>query len=236
MRKISTAPADDAPAMLCLNNKPIYLRGALHQSYYPDGVYTPREAATLRNDIAYALASGFDFLRIHIKLDDPLLLYYADTLGILLMQDFPNFGEGGDTPLGRRRFEEMMREGFKRDFNHPSIISWCIFNETWGFGGQTELIKFITPDMSPIEMRREAEKIANSSSFRWVHEMWNLAKSLDSTRLIEDMSVVVWEHLAAYGHVDTDINSWHFYIDDYHNAKAHIEDVVAKTYHGSTFN
>lgn len=236
MRKIGTAPADDAPAMLCLNNKPIYLRGALHQSYYPDGVYTPREAATLRNDIAYAIAAGFDFLRIHIKLDDPLLLYYADTLGILLMQDFPNFGEGGDTPLGRRRFEEMMREGFKRDFNHPSIISWCIFNETWGFGGQTELIKVITPDMSPVEMRREAEKIANSSSFRWVHEMWNLAKSLDSTRLIEDMSVVVWEHLAAYGHVDTDINSWHFYINDYELAKAHIEDVVAKTYHGSTFN
>jgi hypothetical protein len=238
MRKISTAPAsqDDAPAMLCLNNKPIYLRGALYQSYYPEGVYTALDAKTLRNDISFAIEAGFDFLRIHIKLDDPLLLYYADTLGILLMQDFPNFGEGGDTPLGRRRFEEMMREGFKRDFNHPSIISWCIFNETWGFGGQTELIKMITPDMSPVAIRKEAEKVCNSSSFRWVHEMWNLAKSLDSTRLIEDMSVVVWEHLAAYGHVDTDINSWHFYIDDYEKARKHIEDVVAKTYHGSTFN
>lgn len=238
MRKISTAPAglDDSPAMLCLNNKPIYLRGALYQSYHPDGVYTAREASTLRNDILFALSAGFDFLRIHIKLDDPILLYYADTLGILLMQDFPNFGEGGDTPTGRRRFEEMMREGFKRDFNHPSIISWCIFNETWGFGGQTELIKVITPSLSPVEIREEAAKIANSSSFQWVHEMWNLAKSLDSTRLIEDMSVVVWEHLVAYGHVDTDINSWHFYIDDYDRAKAHIEDVVAKTYHGSSFN
>jgi hypothetical protein len=238
MRKISTTPPglDDSPAMLCLNNKPIYLRGALYQSYYPEGVYTAREAATLKNDIEFALSAGFDFLRIHIKLDDPLLLYYADTLGILLMQDFPNFGEGGDTPLGRRRFEEMMRGGFKRDFNHPSIISWCIFNETWGFGGQTELIKVITPNMSAGAIREEAAKIANSSSFKWVHEMWNLAKSLDHTRLIEDMSVVVWEHLVAYGHVDTDINSWHFYIDDYHRAKAHIEDVIAKSYHGSSFN
>ena len=238
MRKISTVPAreGDAPAMLCLNNKPIYLRGALYQSYYPAGVYTACDTATLRNDIAFALEAGFDFLRIHVKLDDPLLLYYADCLGILIMQDLPNFGEGGDTALGRRRFEEMMREGFKRDFNHPCIISWCIFNETWGFGGQTELIKVITPELSPMRMRREAEKIANASSFRWVHEMWNLAKSLDPTRLIEDMSVVVWEHLAAYGHVDTDINSWHFYLNDYTKAKAHIEDVVSKTYHGSTFN
>ena len=38
-----------------------------------------------------------------------MLLYYADTLGMLLMCDFPNFGEGGDTETGRRRYEETMR-------------------------------------------------------------------------------------------------------------------------------
>ncbi len=43
----------------------------------------------------------------------------------------------------------MMREAIKRDFNHPSIFSWCIFNETWGFGGQVELIKHF--DQSPQE-------------------------------------------------------------------------------------
>ncbi len=101
---------------------------------------TPRR---LRDDIAFAKKAGFDFLRIHIKIDDPLLLYYADTLGILLMTDFPNFGEGGDTPLGRARFETMMRAAVERDFNHPSIIAWCMFNETWGFGGQVELIKWM---------------------------------------------------------------------------------------------
>ena len=238
MRKISTAPvkSGDAPAMLCLNNKPIYLRGALYQSYHCDGVYTATDAATLRNDIAYARQAGFDFLRVHIKLDDPLVLYYADTLGILLMQDFPNFGEGGDTPLGRKRFEIMMRAGFKRDFNHPSIIAWCLFNETWGFGGQTELMKLIGPEKGKVPITPITEKHVNMSSFEWVHQMWVLAKGIDSTRLIEDMSVVVWEHLHSYGHVDTDINSWHFYIDEYEKAKKHIEEVVAKTYRGSNFN
>jgi hypothetical protein len=240
MRKIGTVPATEAnaPAMLSLNNKPIYLRGALYQSYHPDGVYTASDARTLCRDLTFAREAGFDFLRIHIKLDDPLVLHYADTLGILLMQDFPNFGEGGDTPLGRKRFEEMLRLGIQRDFNHPSIISWCIFNETWGFGGQTELMKLITPATraSREEAKKAADKLANTSSFKWVHEMWQLAKSLDSTRLIEDMSVVMWEHLSAYGHVDTDINSWHFYIDDYAKAKTHIENVIAKTHHGSNFN
>ena len=147
MRKISTMAAADEkmPAMLCLNNKPIYLRGALYQSYHPDGVYTATTPGRCATTSRSPGKRGFDFLRIHIKLDDPLLLYYADTLGILLMQDFPNFGEGGDTPLGRKRFEEMMRLGIQRDFNHPSIIAWCLFNETWGFGGQTELMKWIRP-------------------------------------------------------------------------------------------
>lgn len=238
MRKISTVAATDEkrPAMLCLNNKPIYLRGALYQSYHPDGIYTATDARTLRNDLLYAREAGFDFLRIHIKLDDPILLYYADTIGVLLMQDFPNFGEGGDTPLGRARFEEMMRRGIQRDFNHPSIIAWCLFNETWGFGGQTELMRAIGPEAGKVPASALKEKMANESAFKWVHRMWEIAKTLDGTRLIEDMSVVVWEHLAAYGHVDTDINSWHFYIDDYAKAKAHIENVVAQSYRGSSFN
>lgn len=239
MRKISTAPVEPegAPAALCLNDKPIYLRGALYQSYHPDGVYTAGDADVLRDDIAYAKKAGFDFLRIHIKLDDPLVLYYADTMGILLMEDFPNFGEGGDTPLGRQRFERMMRKGIQRDFNHPSIIAWCLFNETWGFGGQVELIKHFGPNAHAVLTEKtETPKLENRSSMVWVQKMWELGKSLDPTRLVEDMSVVHWEHLHYFAHGDTDINSWHFYINDYEKAKKHIDGVVKQTYAGSKFN
>ena len=237
MRKIGTAPVEqpNAPAALSLNGTPIYLRGALYQSYHPDGIYTAGDAQALRDDIIYAKKVGFDFLRIHIKLDDPLVLYYADTLGILLMQDFPNFGEGGDTPLGRRRFEAMMRNGMERDWNHPSLIAWCLFNETWGFGGQLELVKHFG-DHAHALIAEPIAKLENSSSQCWVQEMWELGKMLDPTRLIEDMSVVHWEHLHYFAHGDTDINSWHFYFNDYGKAKAHIARVVAQTYEGSQFN
>lgn len=239
MREITTQAVGDprSPGSLILNGRPIYLRGLLYQSFYPEGVYTAGDASTLRDDILFAKKAGFQFLRIHIKLDDPMFLYYADTLGILIMEDFPNFGEGGDTPLGRRRFEEMMRKGIQRDWNHPSIIAWCLFNETWGFGGQVELVKHFGENPHAILAEPNAPvKIENRSAQQWVQQMWELAKSLDSTRLIEDMSVVHWEHLHYYAHGDTDINSWHFYIDDYDRAKAHIEKVVAETYKGSKFN
>ncbi len=260
MREITTqAAADGGPAALCLNGRPLYLRGALHQSFYPDGVYTAGDAATLRDDLAFAKRAGFDFLRIHIKIDDPLLLYYADAVGVLLMVDFPNFGEGGDTSLARRRFEETMRAAVERDFNHPAIIAWCMFNETWGFGGQVELFKWMEerhlalplPENHPVASTGEPKeppatgsepaapgspKLHNASAHNWVRQMWLEAKTLDPTRLIEDMSVVYWEHLEYYQHTETDINSWHFYINDYAQARAHIEKVARDTYAGSRFN
>jgi hypothetical protein len=242
VRSISTKPAEEisAPAALCLNGEAIYIRGALYQSYYADGVYTAGDVQLLKDDIAYAKRFGFDLLRVHIKIDDPLLLYYADTIGILLLADFPNFGEGGDTPLGRRRFEETMRAGIRRDFNHPSIIGWCLFNETWGFGGQAEFVRLINPKSPGLSIddpvREPGSKMANKQSFTWVDAMWDVAKSLDPTRLVEDMSVVAWEHVENYGHTRTDVNSWHFYKDDYEEAKEHIANVVKETYTGSGFN
>ncbi len=274
MRQISSAPTADpeAPETLCLNGVARYLRGALHQAYYPEGVYTAGDVSRFKNDIAYAKKVGFNFLRIHIKIEDPLLLYYADTMGILIMADFPNFGEGGDTPVGRRRFEEMMRRAIARDFNHPCIFAWCLFNETWGFGGQVEFVKLFTnipgapaegnpppgavsgvsgqvaeatTQLAQVEGEKPKDaaeaavarvKLTNQSSHAFVQQMWELAKTLDTSRLIEDMSVVHWEHLDYYAHGDTDINSWHFYMHDYARAREHIEKVVGSTYPGSTFN
>jgi len=273
MRKIDFAPVNgNSAAYLRLNGAPRYLRGALYQSFYPEGVYTAGSVQRFIEDIACAKRFGFNFLRIHIKVDDPLLLYYADTMGIFLMADLPNFGEGGNTSVGQERFERMMREAIKRDFNHPSIIAWCMFNETWGFGGQEEFVKLIHParpktpsdfteletpeevippasttmvqaaDATAVEALKSVEtaakrsKLANLPAHAWVQKMWELGKKLDPTRLVEDMSVCHWEHLDYYAHGDTDINSWHFYINDYKRAKEHITKIVESTYPGSTFN
>src|SRR3954470_2482153 len=258
MRRISHAPTDDAnaPEVLCLNGVARYLRGALHQAYYPEGVYTAGDVERFKEDILYAKKVGFNFLRVHIKIEDPLFLYYADTLGMLVMADFPNFGEGGDTPKGRERYEIMMRGAIDRDFNHPCVFAWCLFNETWGFGGQVEFVELFSPtkgrkasaagvsaDAAAIPQAKDAAeaatakvKMSNVSSHAWVRKRWELAKTLDRTRLIEDMSVVHWEHLDYYAHGDTDINSWHFYMHDYHKAREHIEKVVRGTYAGSDFN
>ena len=209
MRKVSIekAPGGDYN-YIYLNNRPIYLLGALNQSFNPEGVYTFLTDEAIRTDVERAKEFGFNFLRLHIKVDEPRLYYWADKLGLLFMCDIPNFGHYTDT--AKDRFETTLRGNIARDYNHPSIISWCNFNETWGLGGG---------DYKQQTDRQE-----------WVREMYHLAKSLDPTRLIEDNSPCL------YDHVETDINSWHFYINDYQHAKGHIANVVEQTYPGSKFN
>ena len=131
MRKISIekAPGGDYQ-YICLNNRPVYLLGALNQSFNPEGVYTFLTDEAIRTDVERAKEFGFNFLRLHIKVDEPRLYYWADKLGLLFMCDIPNFGTY--TEKAQARFEQTLRGNIARDYNHPSIISWCNFNETWG--------------------------------------------------------------------------------------------------------
>ncbi len=206
MRKVSAAKYKGRDyEYIFLNNRPIYLLGALDQSFNPMGVYTFPSDDNVRLDIEKAKEFGLNFLRIHIKVPEPRLVYWADKLGVLLMCDMPNFSRYDE--VSRKNFQMTLEEAVARDFNHPSIFAWCLFNETWG------LQKHDTP---------EGQK--------WVAEMYDHAKSLDPTRLVEDNSP------CRYDHVKTDINSWHFYINDYPRARNHIADFVSKAFPGSSHN
>ena len=109
-----------------------------------------------------------------------------------------------------------MRGVIERDRNHPAIIAWCLFNETWGLGSGRDYGQ---------------DYVQNPDTQQWVLSMWHEVKErIDPTRLVEDNSADKRDH------VKTDLNSWHFYIDDYERARAHIDEVVENTQPGSPFN
>ena len=201
---------EGGPTYIRLNGEPIYLRGALDQNFHPEGVYAFPSDEAIKRDFMLAKEAGLNFLRLHIKTPDPRYCYWADRCGILLMCDMPGFGYDGYSEVAKQRWERNAWGQIRRDFNHPSIFAWCLFNETWGLGGRAYAE---TPE-------RQA----------WVRECYESAKRLDPTRLVEDNSPCL------YDHVVTDINSWHFYLNDYEAAREHIEEVVAKTHPGSEFN
>ena len=98
----------------------------------PQGLYTAPDDDFFKRDMIIAKAMGLNGLRIHIKPDEPRRLYWADKIGVLILEDMPNTWR--QTPQARAAWEQTMREAVARDRNHPSIIAWVAFNETWGLG------------------------------------------------------------------------------------------------------
>ncbi len=196
---------ENAFESVLLNGEPVYLRGALDQAFHPDGLHTYPSDDAIRADIQAAKDLGLNMLRCHIKVNEPRYYYWADRLGVLMMYDLPSASVY--TPSARRHWEQTFRDALERDFSHPSIFAWILFNETWGL-----------------------EEHQTPASWSWVREMFDLCKDLDPSRLVEDNSACL------YDHVTTDLNTWHFYIASYDRARRHVERVVAQTHEGSPFN
>lgn len=121
-----------------INGKSIYQRLVLDQGLYPDGIYTAPDEAALVRDIELSLAAGFNGARLHQKIFEPLFLYHADRLGYLVWGEFPNWGLDHSEYASFFPFAREWEEEVNRDFNHPAIIGWCPFNETWDQKGRAQ--------------------------------------------------------------------------------------------------
>jgi len=213
MRKISVVEIPGKEFQyVALNNNPIYMKLSLDQSYHPEGFYTFPSDKFMKEEIQRAKDLGLNGLRIHIKAEIPRKLYWADKLGLLIMEDIPNFwGEPDST--AKANWEQVAKEEIARDYNHPSIFSWVLFNETWGL-------------FSKDSTRRRAY---TKETQNWVREWYNKTKEYDPTRLVEDNSPCNWDHVV------TDINTWHRYSPARHWA-GFLDEILENTYPGSTHN
>jgi hypothetical protein len=212
-RKISVMnlPGTDIP-YVALNNKPIYLQMSLDQAYHPQGFYTFPTDEFMRDEIIRSKKIGLNGQRIHVKIGIPRKLYWADKLGMLIMADVPNSWGEPDENM-RSEIEYALRQMIRRDYNHPSIFSWVIFNETWGLFTNTD----------------DENREYLPSTQKWVREMYRMAKGLDTTRLVEDNSACNYDHVA------TDLNTWHAYLPGYAWEKR-LREFSDKTYPGSSWN
>ncbi|MCC3376747.1 glycoside hydrolase family 2 protein [Cohnella sp. REN36] len=222
IREVGTAAfGDRSYRWITLNGKPIYLNGTLDQSFHPTGYFTYPTDEEMRDEIYLMKRLGLNFVRIHIKPEEPRKLYWADKLGLLVMEDMPCFW-GNPDEKARAAYEQEALEVIERDYNHPSIFSWIMFNETWGLKTNSTGLG-LTGDLSgQIDYLPETQE--------WVRDRYHWAKRLDPTRIVEDNSTCNWDH------VESDINTWHFYINGYEEVRSHVQEVVDETYPGSSKN
>ncbi|WP_375451800.1 glycoside hydrolase family 2 protein [uncultured Devosia sp.] len=166
---------------LWLNGQPLYLRAALDQDYYPEGICTPPSVEFLEDQVRKAKALGLNMLRTHIKVPDPRYIEVADRLGLLLWTEIPNVQTF--TAASAQRLRDTMAGILRRDGNHPSIIAWTIINEDWG----TRLVE-------------------NADHRQWLKDTYDWLKQLDPSRLVSDNSACFPNF-----HVKSDLNDYHYY-------------------------
>ena len=167
-----------------INGKSVFQRLVLDQGFYPDGIWTAPTDEALKHDIELSIAAGFNGARLHQKVFEPRFHYWADRLGYLTWGESASWGANINLTGSARNFLTEWEETVIRDRNHPSIIIWTPFNETWEH-----------PD------NREAAREA----CRFVEDVYELTKNLDY-RPCHDVS--------GNYHVMTDIFSVHQYMQD----------------------
>jgi len=149
--------------VILINGKPVFQRLVLDQGFYPKGIYTAPTDEDLKKDIELSMGLGFNGARMHEKIFEQRYIYWADKMGYLVWGEHANWGLDITTSKGLEVFLPEWLESLERDFNSPSIIGWCPFNETWDADG-----------------RKQDNEV--------LRIVYNVTKAIDSTRPVIDTS------------------------------------------------
>ena len=165
MRKIAVAKDARGVNRLLLNGKPLLQFGPLDQGWWPDGLYSAPTDEALRYDIEVLKKLGMNMIRKHVKVEPDRWYYHCDRLGMLVWQDMPNgdkhagkgFAKGiTRTPESARQYELEWTRIITALQNHPCIVMWVPFNESWG--------QFDTPRVTDMTRKLDPTRLVNSSS------------------------------------------------------------------------
>jgi hypothetical protein len=181
MRKIDIQKDEKGIDRIFLNNKYTYNLGILDQGFWPEGLYTAPTDEALSFDIKTIKSLGFNTIRKHIKIEPDRWYYHADKIGVLVWQDFVNPTQdlrAGSKPI----FEKEVRETMEQLHNHPSIITWVLFNERWGAYDQQRLTEWVK--------KNDPSRIVNGHSGELLYVDNQLREQANAPWISSDMADV----------------------------------------------
>ncbi|MFC0675938.1 glycoside hydrolase family 2 protein [Brachybacterium hainanense] len=118
-----------------INGQKVFQRLVLDQGYWEETFMTSPSDQAMVQDIRLAYEAGFNGARLHQKVFEERMLFWADLHGYLVWGEFGDWGVSGRGPVGHNQqptaaFIGQWIEAVARDISHPSIIGWCPLNET----------------------------------------------------------------------------------------------------------
>jgi len=134
MRKVEVSPDSAKLPRLKLNGQPLFLFGPLDQGIWPDGILTPPSDEAGRFEVQYLKDIGCNMARFHMIVHPERWYYWCDKLGLVVWQDFVRKRPSNSATESStaRQWETEQRELMDHLRNHPSLMMWIVFNESWG--------------------------------------------------------------------------------------------------------
>lgn len=180
-----------------LNGFSYYQKLVLYQGYWEKTNISLPSIEEAKKDLELIKELGFNGIRIHQVITDERFLALCDALGIIVWCEFPSphiFNH-----IARTNTLLEWKQIMEQNYNHPSICTWVIYNESWGI----------------------RDVCQNKETQQFVKALFELSKSIDGYRPI--ISNDGWEH------VDSDIITIHHYEQNavkLHNLYENTEDVL----------
>lgn len=143
-----------------VNDTPVYLKMLLDQGYWKDSHLTPPSEEAIEKDILLTLEAGFNGIRKHQKIEDERFYYYCDILGVYVWCEMPSMYEFNTESVNS--FINEWQEVVLQNRNHPCIMAYVPFNESWG--------------IPAVHGNRRQQQFTESA--------YHLTKTLDSNKLV----------------------------------------------------
>ncbi|MCX6028385.1 MAG: twin-arginine translocation signal domain-containing protein [Chloroflexi bacterium] len=113
-----------------LNGRRVYVRSAHTGNRWPPGQTYAGKADTMRLDLIYAKAAGFNTIRFLVGIPLQQQLDFCDELGLMVYEECYASWLLADSPKMAERFDRNTDAMVLRDRNHPSVVIWGLLNET----------------------------------------------------------------------------------------------------------
>ncbi len=162
MRTVALGPSNNGTQIL-LNAKPIFQIGPLDQNYWPGGGLTPPSDEAMKWECKYLKDIGCNMVRLNVKQNPRRWYTHCDQLGLLVWQDFvsaqtmrQNNKRRAIKPFESKIWMAEQAELMDTLYNHPSIIMWIVFNESWGQHNSASMTKWV--------MGRDPTRLVNVAS------------------------------------------------------------------------
>ena len=165
----------DADKGFFLNGKPYKLVGAnRHQDYKQLGNALP-DYLHLR-DIELLKKMGANFIRIAHYPQDETVLEACDRLGILASVELPVVNYITESDAFYSNTKNMFTEMIHQNYNHPSLIIWCLMNEI------CLQRPFLTKSPKGKDSISAREQVYFNNIRKLAQEMNDIAKKMDPSR------------------------------------------------------